>query len=111
MPFRVVMSSLVLVALVLAAPAFASTAPGPAVPRKMESRLVWLRPAHPPLSAAGAPTSFAQVDSGGDQYTFALTRQLNRTNVHPVWKLTILPVAIVLDLVFLPLALLADVAT
>ena len=74
-------------------------------------RLAWVDGVHPPLASAAAPGIAAQVEAGGDQYVFAMTRALNRMNLHPVWKLTLLPGAIVLDLVLLPLTVLADVAT
>ena len=47
-------------------------------------------------------------DSRNDSYTFATTRGVNQMDVHPALRLTILPVAVVVDLVFLPFALLAD---
>ena len=60
--------------------------------------------------AALAPPGPFQA-AGGEQYVFAFTRALNETNAHPVLKLTVLPLAVVLDFVLFPLALLADVMT
>jgi len=48
-------------------------------------------------------------DRGG--YVFATTRALNEMDIHPALKVPILPVAVVLDVVFLPFALIADTMT
>ena len=61
---------------------------------------------HPALAPPGAFQA-----AGGEQYVFAFTRALNETNAHPVLKLTVLPLAVVLDFVLFPMALLADVMT
>ena len=47
-------------------------------------------------------------DRENDSYTFATTRSVRLMDVHPAIRLTILSVAVVIDLVFLPFALLAD---
>lgn len=41
------------------------------------------------------------------EYVFATTRGVNEMDAHPALKVTIIPVAIILDLVFLPFALTA----
>ena len=48
-------------------------------------------------------------DRGG--YVFATTRGLNEMDMNPALKITILPVAVLLDVVFLPFALIADTMT
>ena len=48
-------------------------------------------------------------DHGG--YVFATTRGLNEMDMNPALKITILPVAVLLDVVFLPFALIADTMT
>jgi uncharacterized protein YceK len=67
------------------------------------------------LLGSSVPRSYAREtdrydrDRGG--YVFATTRGVNEMDVHPALKVTILPVALILDLVFLPFALLADTVT
>jgi len=65
------------------------------------------------LALGAAQSSFARDnrydrDPRNDSYVFATTRSVREMDVHPAVRLTILPVAIVLDVVFLPFALLAD---
>ena len=50
-------------------------------------------------------------DESGSQYVFAVTRGLNQGGMHPAFKVTLLPLAVVADLVFLPFALVADTMT
>jgi uncharacterized protein YceK len=44
----------------------------------------------------------------GNGYMFAATRQLNHTDAPVLLKATLLPMTLVLDIVFLPIAALAD---
>jgi len=65
------------------------------------------------IALGAAQSSFARDarydrDRQDDSYVFATTRSVREMDVHPAVRLTILPVALVLDLVFLPFALLAD---
>lgn len=48
---------------------------------------------------------------GDDRYVFATTRGLTDMDIHPALKIPALPLAIILDIVFFPIALLADLAT
>ena len=50
-------------------------------------------------------------DRQHDSYVFATTRGVNDLDVHPAVRLTLLPVAVVIDVIFLPFALLADAVT
>lgn len=59
----------------------------------------------------GASAHDSRYDHDHESYVFAATRGLNEMDVHPALKVTILPVALVLDLAFLPFALIADAAT
>jgi hypothetical protein len=43
-----------------------------------------------------------------ERYVFATTRGVNEMDVHPALKVTILPLAVLLDVLFLPFASLAD---
>jgi uncharacterized protein YceK len=43
-----------------------------------------------------------------DGYMFAATRQLNHTEARTLLKATLLPMALILDILFLPIAALAD---
>ena len=49
----------------------------------------------------------AQQDGFNDQYVFATTKSVNRMDVNPALKLTLFPVTVVLDTVFLPFAVVA----
>jgi hypothetical protein len=53
----------------------------------------------------------SRYDREHESYVFAMTRGLNAMDIHPAFKVTILPVALVLDLAFLPFALVADATT
>jgi len=59
---------------------------------------------------AANPAAAAQ-DQGGfdDQYLFATTRGVSDMDVHPALKVTLFPVTVVLDTVFLPFAVIAGV--
>ena len=51
------------------------------------------------------------ADRSGGQYVFAVTRGLNEGSLHPALKVTLLPLTLIADLVFLPFALTADAMT
>jgi len=63
-----------------------------------------------------APVAHAEHDSDRydherrdrDGYVFAATRQLNRSDQPTLLKATLLPVTVILDILFLPIAALAD---
>ena len=59
-------------------------------------------------SQALARDSRWDEDPRNDRYVFATTRGVNQMDVHPAVRLTILPVALIVDFVFFPFALLAD---
>lgn len=65
------------------------------------------------LLFAQLPVIYAR-DYDGDErrehqrYVFSTTRSLNAMDTAPVLKLTLLPVAVLLDLVFLPFTAIAD---
>jgi len=68
------------------------------------------------LALATSQTSLAgdpryDRDRAHDRYVFATTRGVNDLDVHPAIRLTLLPVAVVIDVIFLPFALLADAVT
>jgi len=59
-------------------------------------------------SGSFARNRYDDRDVRDDRYVFATTRSVRQMDVHPAVRLTILPVAVILDVVFLPFALLAD---
>jgi hypothetical protein len=64
------------------------------------------------LTAAGVAAADDRYrDDSGGQYVFAVTRGLNEGTMHPAFKVTLLPLAVIADLVFLPFALVADTMT
>jgi len=60
------------------------------------------------LSGAQARSDDSRHERDRGGYVFATTRGLSETDMHPALRVTILPVAVVLDLIFLPFALIAD---
>jgi uncharacterized protein YceK len=60
------------------------------------------------LLITGLPTVAAANQGFNDQYVFATTKSVNQMdNVNPALKLTLFPVTVVLDTVFLPFAVIA----
>jgi hypothetical protein len=65
------------------------------------------------LLAAAVPTASAYHDDDRDRherkgYVFATTRGLTEMDIHPAFKIPILPVAVLIDIIAFPIALLAD---
>ena len=60
-----------------------------------------------------APPSYSAVVHEGfnDEYVFATTKSVDRMDVNPALKITLMPVTIVLDTVFLPFAVIAGFFT
>lgn len=50
-------------------------------------------------------------DGFNDEYVFATTRSVTNMDMNPALKVTIIPVTVVLDTVFLPFALIAGAVT
>jgi hypothetical protein len=46
-----------------------------------------------------------------DRYVLATTRGVSEMDVHPALKIPLIPIALLVDFVFFPFALLADVTT
>lgn len=59
------------------------------------------------LLLAAPHTASADDDGFDEQYIFATTKAVNNMDINPALKLTIYPVTIVLDTVFLPFAVIA----
>ncbi len=59
----------------------------------------------------GAPAAMAGSSGFNDEYVYATTKGLNDTHMHPAFKVTLLPITVVLDTVFLPFALIAGLVT
>ena len=58
-----------------------------------------------PVHAADQSLAF------NDKYVFATTRSVNDMDVNPALKITIMPVTIIMDTIFLPFALIAGFIT
>jgi uncharacterized protein YceK len=54
-----------------------------------------------------AQRSYDSPNQYNSDYIFAATRGVSEMNVHPALKITIIPVTLVLDVVFLPFAVIA----
>lgn len=59
------------------------------------------------LLAATPQVAKADTEAFDDQYVFAATKAVNDMDAHPALKVTLYPVTLVLDIAFLPFAVIA----
>lgn len=63
------------------------------------------------MQLASASPAQAAREGFNDEYVFATTKSLNDAHMNPALKVTLIPVTVVLDVAFLPFAVVAGFVT